>query len=68
LNLDALAIGIGLEKTEYEPEQFPGLIYRYNRSTILIFATGKIVITGLTLEETAISEFDELRNELDGLI
>lgn len=27
LNLNALAIGLGLEKTEYEPEQFLGLIY-----------------------------------------
>jgi transcription initiation factor TFIID TATA-box-binding protein len=27
-NLNALAIGLGLENTEYEPEQFPGLIYR----------------------------------------
>ena len=26
LNLNALAIGLGLESTEYEPEQFPGLI------------------------------------------
>lgn len=25
LNLSALAIGLGLEVTEYEPEQFPGL-------------------------------------------
>lgn len=24
LNLNALAIGFGLEKTEYKPEQFPG--------------------------------------------
>lgn len=28
LNLSALAIGLGLEVTEYEPEQFPGLVYR----------------------------------------
>lgn len=27
VNLSALAIGLGLESTEYEPEQFPGLIY-----------------------------------------
>jgi transcription initiation factor TFIID TATA-box-binding protein len=28
LNLNALAIGLDLESTEYEPEQFLGLIYR----------------------------------------
>lgn len=26
VNLSALAIGLGLEVTEYEPEQFPGLV------------------------------------------
>ena len=28
LNLNAIAIGLGLESIEYEPEQFPGLVYR----------------------------------------
>jgi len=48
LNLSALAIGLGLEQTEYEPEQFPGLVYRNPNfdSVILIFSTGKAVITG----------------------
>lgn len=68
LNLDSLAIGIGLEQTEYEPEQFPGLIYRSDHSTMLIFATGKIVITGIKLKETASSEFDKLRAKLKGFI
>jgi transcription initiation factor TFIID TATA-box-binding protein len=26
--LEALAVELGLESVEYEPEQFPGLIYR----------------------------------------
>jgi transcription initiation factor TFIID TATA-box-binding protein len=47
LNLDAVAIGLGLEHVEYEPEQFPGLIYRLpdTRAVVLIFASGKVVIT-----------------------
>ena len=28
VNLNALLIALGLENTEYEPEQFPGLVYR----------------------------------------
>ena len=28
LNLNAIALGLGLENIEYEPEQFPGLVYR----------------------------------------
>lgn len=48
IDLNALAISLGLENTEYEPEQFPGLVYRAPdaNGTILIFASGKVVITG----------------------
>jgi len=37
-----------LEGTEYEPEQFPGLVYRMKdpKAAALIFSSGKIVCTG----------------------
>lgn len=37
-----------LEGTEYEPEQFPGLVYRMKNPKVamLIFSSGKIVCTG----------------------
>jgi transcription initiation factor TFIID TATA-box-binding protein len=37
-----------LEHAEYEPEQFPGLVYRIQepRAAALIFSSGKIVCTG----------------------
>lgn len=65
-NLNALAIKLGLEKTEYEPEQFPGLIYRPSSydCVMLVFATGKIVITGARELETAERAFEELRETL----
>ena len=48
LNLNATAIGLGLENIEYEPEQFPGLIYRLDEPAVvvLLFGSGKLVITG----------------------
>jgi transcription initiation factor TFIID TATA-box-binding protein len=48
LNLNAVALGLGLENIEYEPEQFPGLVYRIKRPkvVVLIFSSGKLVITG----------------------
>jgi transcription initiation factor TFIID TATA-box-binding protein len=48
LNLNTLTVGLGLEVTEYEPEQFPGLIYHPSgfTSVVLIFASGRVVITG----------------------
>jgi len=37
-----------MDNTEYEPEQFPGLVHRINepRASALIFSSGKIVCTG----------------------
>ena len=48
LNMNAIALGLGLENIEYEPEQFPGLVYRIKqpRVVVLIFSSGKLVITG----------------------
>jgi len=41
-----------LERTMYEPEQFPGLIYRMGdpKVVILLFASGKLVCTGAKKE------------------
>lgn len=48
LDLDAIAIGLGFENIEYEPEVFPGLVYRIVKPkvVVLIFRSGKLVITG----------------------
>ncbi len=48
LNLNAIAISLGLERVEYEPEQFPGLVYRLDQPKVvlLIFGSGKVVCTG----------------------
>lgn len=48
LTLTAMAIGLGLEHVEYEPEQFPGLVYRLDDHdvVVLLFGSGKFVITG----------------------
>ena len=50
LNLNSLAMD--LENTEYEPEQFPGLVYKLKgtRATFLLFSNGKIVCTGTKSE------------------
>ena len=48
LNLNHLTFHLPFDKVEYEPEQFPGLIYRldYPKVVCLIFGSGKMVITG----------------------
>lgn len=62
VNLNALAIGLGLELTEYEPEQFPGLVYRPENSdcVILVFASGKVVVTGTPDRSHAVEAFQNL--------
>ncbi len=69
VNLEALAIALGLEHTEYEPEQFPGLIYRPTQYevTLLIFASGKIIIGGTTDRQHAKSAIQHLQEELSFL-
>ena len=46
--LDLKAISLALGGSEYEPEQFPGLIYRIKepKTAILLFRSGKVVCTG----------------------
>lgn len=46
MNLNELALK--LENTEYEPEQFPGLVYKLDEpnATFLLFSNGKLVCTG----------------------
>ena len=48
LDLPKTAQLLGLDCIEYEPEQFPGLIYRMDEphAVLLLFGSGKIVCTG----------------------
>lgn len=61
MNLNLNTLAIKLENTEYEPEQFPGLVYklRGTRATFLLFTNGKIVCTG-TKSEKEVHEAVEL--------
>jgi len=48
LNLNLNTLALQLENTEYEPEQFPGLVYKLvdPTATFLLFSNGKLVCTG----------------------
>ncbi len=48
INLNKIAVGFNLDKIEYEPEQFPGLVYRLDipKVVVLLFGSGKLIITG----------------------
>jgi transcription initiation factor TFIID TATA-box-binding protein len=69
LNLNAIAIGLGLENIEYEPEQFPGLVYRLSepKVVVLLFGSGKLVVTGGRKPEDAADAVDHIVKELKSL-
>ncbi|MEM2131136.1 MAG: TATA-box-binding protein [Candidatus Woesearchaeota archaeon] len=60
LNLNVLAMK--LDNTEYEPEQFPGLVYKLDeaKATFLLFSNGKIVCTGTKSEKEVHEAVDKL--------
>jgi transcription initiation factor TFIID TATA-box-binding protein len=67
LNLNELAMQ--LENTEYEPEQFPGLVYKLidARATFLLFSNGKIVCTGTRGADEVDIAVNKLIERLDQL-
>jgi transcription initiation factor TFIID TATA-box-binding protein len=62
----------GLKRTMYEPEQFPGLIYRMDdpKVVILVFTSGKLVCTGAKKEIQVYVAVKKLQETLEskGLI
>lgn len=66
IDLESSTLSLG--KTMYEPEQFPGLIYRMAepKVVILLFASGKLVCTGAKREGdvfVAVHKLHELLEE-----
>ncbi len=75
LNLNTLAMK--LQNTEYEPEQFPGLVYKLDvdsktegkfKSTFLLFSNGKVVCTGTKSEKQVHEALDLLIINLKKII
>jgi len=56
-----------LDRTMYEPEQFPGLIYRMDdpKVVILIFSSGKLVCTGARKESEVHTSVKKLKQILE---
>lgn len=72
LNLTDIAMSLGLENVEYEPEQFPGLVYRVEepKVVLLLFGSGKVVCTGAKEESEIEQAVIKVKKELQkvGLI
>ncbi len=69
VEVDLEAAAIKLPNTMYEPEQFPGLIHRMDdpKVVLLIFSSGKMVITGAKSEEDVSKAVERIYNTLKDL-
>ncbi len=65
-NIDLNMAAIVMEYAMYEPEVFPGLIYRMQepKTVFLIFSTGRIVCTGAKKKEIVIEAVRKLNKEV----
>lgn len=66
MNLNLNYLSLALQNTEYEPEQFPGLVYKLEKptATFLLFSNGKLVCTGTKNNEQLDDSMRQLINTL----
>ncbi|HJK01109.1 MAG TPA: TATA-box-binding protein [Methanocorpusculum sp.] len=69
INLNKIAMSFNLDKIEYEPEQFPGLVYRLDapKVVVLLFGSGKLIITGGKVPEDAKLAVQQIYKDLSDL-
>jgi transcription initiation factor TFIID TATA-box-binding protein len=66
-SIDLEKMAYTLERTMYEPEQFPGLVYRIDepKAVFLVFSSGNFVCTGTKNEEEVQSAATKLKETLE---
>jgi transcription initiation factor TFIID TATA-box-binding protein len=66
INLNIIAITLGLDRVEYEPEQFPGLVYRLDepKVVLLLFGSGKLVCAGARVPQDIDKAVEKITKEL----
>jgi len=69
LHLASISKGLMLENVNYEPEEFPGLIYKMDdlEVILLLFSSGKIVCTGASTTEDASKAIELMKEKLSSL-
>ena len=62
-------VAFSLEGAEYDPGQFPGLVYRINdpEATLILFRNGKIVCKGVRSVDDIFAALDTLRSRLEAI-
>jgi transcription initiation factor TFIID TATA-box-binding protein len=70
INLIRLVVTLNVENIEYEPEQFPGLVYRITdpKIVVLIFSSGKIILAGGKNIVDVRKAVDTIENKLNSIV
>ncbi|MFA5331879.1 MAG: TATA-box-binding protein [Methanoregula sp.] len=70
INLNKVTVTLNVENIEYEPEQFPGLVYRIKdpKIVVLIFSSGKLILTGGKNLEDIKRGLDVLEQKLESVL
>ena len=66
--LSRLVVVLRMEHVEYEPEQFPGLIYRGDTGTAFIFSLGKVILTGFKDQRSMAAFASGLKAKIEGIV
>ena len=69
LELSSISKGLLLENVDYEPKQFPGLIFKMDdiEVLLLLFSSGKIVCTGAKNLKDASNAIEMIKEKLSSL-
>ena len=69
MHLSSISNALVLQKVEYKPEQFLGLIYKVEElcADVLLFSSGKVVCTGAKSIENATSAINKLEEKLTSI-
>jgi transcription initiation factor TFIID TATA-box-binding protein len=70
INLNKIVVTLNVENIEYEPEQFPGLVYRIKDPKIvaLLFSSGKIILTGGKTLEDIKKGLDVIEQKIESIL
>lgn len=70
LDLSAISVGLGLERTEYNPESISAVLYTPEKAncTIMIFRSGKVNVVGESSKKRSEEAYQELRNKIGSLV
>lgn len=69
LDLHQVVLTLGIDETEYEPEQFPGVFYRPTRQNwfVIIFSSGKIILNGEPDLDSMTMAFEQVKENISSI-